>query len=125
MIRTHEVSRLTADPDIRYAQDGKITSASFTTASDRWSNTGKKSDFVRHIAFGTKAEFAYKYLHKGTKIYIVGHIQTGEYEKDGHKVYTTDIVCDDFEFCESAGEKEQKEREDAIAIDDQAELPFK
>ena len=124
MIRTHEIGRLADAPDIRY-KDGKISFASFTVASDRWSSTGKKTDFVRHIAFGRHAEFANKYLHKGTKIFIEGHIVTDSYEKDGHKIYTTDIQVDEFEFCESKGEQDEKERAEAIAIDDMDELPFK
>lgn len=124
MIRTHEIGRLTDAPDIRY-KDGKISFASFTVASDRWSSTGKKTDFVRHVAFADKAEFAQKYLQKGTKIYIEGHIITDSYDKDGRTIYTTDIQVDRYEFCESKGEQDEKERAEAIAIDDMDELPFK
>ena len=125
MIRTHGIGRLTDEPDIRYGQDGKISNATFTLASDRHTSAGNKTDFVRHVAFGRSAEFAERYLHKGTKIFIEGHIVTGSYEKDGRKVYTTDVVVDEFEFCESKGEKAEQTRAEAIAIDDQVELPFK
>ena len=125
MIRTHGIGRLTDEPDVRYGQDGKISNATFTLASDRYTSAGNKTDFVRHVAFGRSAEFAERYLHKGTKIFIEGHIVTGSYEKDGRKVYTTDVVVDEFEFCESKGEKAEQTRAEAIAIDDQVELPFK
>ena len=125
MIRTHGIGRLTDEPDIRYGQDGKISNASFSLASDRYSSAGNKTDFVRHVAFGHNAEFAERYLHKGTKIFVEGHIVTGSYEKDGRKVYTTDIQVDAFEFCESKHEEAAEKRAEAVAIDDQVELPFK
>ena len=125
MIRTHGIGRLTDVPDIRYGQDGKISSASFSLATDRYTSSGNKTDFVRHVAFGHNAEFAERYLRKGTKIFIEGHIVTGSYEKDGRKVYTTDVVVDEFEFCEKKGEQAEEDRAEAIAIDDQVELPFK
>lgn len=126
MIRTHGIGRLTDEPDIRYGQDGKISTATFTLATDRYSSAGNKTDFIRHIAFGYNATFAQNYLHKGTKIFIEGHIQTGSFEdKNGNKHYATDIVVDSFEFCEKKGEDDNKAREVAQAIDDQMELPFK
>lgn len=125
MIRTHGIGRLTDEPDIRYGQDGKVSIATFTIATDRYSSAGTKTDFIHHKAFGHNATFAERFLHKGTKIFIEGHIETGSYEKDGRKVYTTDIVVDEFEFCESKAEKEDNERKEAVAIDDQVELPFK
>lgn len=125
MIRTHGIGRLTDEPDIRYGQDGKISNATFTLATDRYSSAGNKTDFIKHIAFGHNATFAERYLHKGTKIFVEGHLVTGSYEKDGRKVYTTDIVVEEFEFCESKAEKAEEERKEAVAIDDTLELPFK
>ena len=125
MIRTHGIGRLTDEPDVRYGQDGKISNATFTLASDRYTSAGNKTDFVRHVAFGRSAEFAERYLHKGTKIFIEGHIVTGSYEKDGQSRTSTEIVVDAFEFCESKAEKAEQGRVEAVAIDDQVELPFK
>lgn len=98
--------RLVRDPEIRYSQgDNSMAIARFSLAVDR---RGKKSadeqsaDFINCIAFGKNAEFFEKYTSKGTKMNIVGHIQTGSYtNKDGAKVYTTDVVVDSQEFCES------------------------
>lgn len=125
MIRTHGIGRLTDAPEVRYGQDGKISVASFTLATDRYTSSGNKTDFVRHVAFGHNAEFAEKYLIKGTKIFVEGHIQTSKYEKDGQNRTSTEIVVDAFEFCESKGEKAEQAKVEAVAIDDQVELPFK
>lgn len=125
MIHTHGIGRLTEAPEVRYKPDGSISVASFTMATDRYTSAGNKTDFVRHVAFGHNATFAERYLTKGTKIFVEGHIQTGSYEKDGHKVYTTEIVVDEFEFCESKGEKDETDREKAVEETDRLELPFK
>ena len=75
--------------------------ARYTLAIDR-AGKDKGSDFISCVAFGRQGEFAEKYLKKGTKIAVEGRIQTGSYtNKDGQKVYTTDIVIDRHEFCES------------------------
>ena len=81
--------------------------ARYTLAVDRRqsrNNNGddQNADFINCVAFGRTGEFAEKYLHKGTKIAVTGRIQTGSYtNKDGVKVYTTEVVIDDHEFCES------------------------
>ena len=95
------IGRLTRDPDIRYSQsDGKAI-ARYTLAVDRRSKD-QQADFISCVAFGKSAEFAEKYLKKGTKIAITGHIITGNYtDRDGRKVYTTDIAVDEHEFVES------------------------
>lgn len=94
--------RLTADPEIRYTQSGKAV-ASYRLAVDRpFKSDGKQeTDFINCVAWGKTGEFAANYLHKGTKIIVEGRIQTGSYEKDGVKHYTTDIVVERHEFCES------------------------
>lgn len=105
------IGRLTKDPDIRYSQgDNPTAIARYTLAVDR---RGKKvegqpsADFINCVAFGKNAEFAEKYLHKGIKIAVTGRIQTGSYtNKDGQKVYTTEIVVDSSEFVESKGSAE-------------------
>ena len=99
------MGRLTKDPEIRYSQgEEPMAIARYTLAVDRRGskNQDQTADFPSCIAFGKSAEFAEKYLHKGTKIAVTGHIQTGSYtNKEGQKVYTTDIIVEDQEFAES------------------------
>lgn len=99
------MGRLTRDPEVRYSQGDTPTAiARYTLAVDRRTRKdGEASaDFISCVAFGKSAEFAEKYLHKGTKLVITGRIQTGSYtNKDGQKVYTTDVVVEDQEFAES------------------------
>ncbi|MBR6390671.1 MAG: single-stranded DNA-binding protein [Lachnospiraceae bacterium] len=110
MNRVILMGRLTRDPDVRYSQgEGTISNARYTLAVDR--NVSRNSgddqptaDFISCVAFGRTAEFVEKYLKKGTKIAIEGRIQTGSYtNKDGQRVYTTDVIVDRHEFCESRG----------------------
>ena len=102
------MGRLTRDPEVRYTSgDQPMAIARYTLAVDRRqsrNNNGddQNADFINCVAFGRTGEFAEKYLHKGTKIAVTGRIQTGSYtNKDGVKVYTTEVVIDDHEFCES------------------------
>ncbi len=102
------MGRLTRDPDIRYsAGDNSMTVARYTLAVDRrftrrGDDSGQSADFIGCVAFGKSAEFAERYLHQGTKIVVTGRIQTGSYtNRDGQKVYTTDVVVEDQEFAES------------------------
>lgn len=100
------MGRLTRDPEVRYSQgDNAMAVARYTLAVDRRfnrNNDDQTADFINCVAFGRSGEFAEKYLHKGTKIAITGRIQTGSYtNKDGVKVYTTDVVVEDQEFAES------------------------
>ena len=99
------MGRLTRDPEVRYSQGASQTSvARFSIAVDRrFKREGEPdADFFNCTAFGKQAEFVERYLHKGTKIAITGRIQTGSYtNKDGVKVYTTDVVVEDQEFAES------------------------
>ncbi len=100
------MGRLTRDPEVRYSQGDNATAvARYTLAVDRRfnrNNDDQTADFINCVAFGRSGEFAEKYLHKGTKIAITGRIQTGSYtNKDGVKVYTTDVVVEDHEFAES------------------------
>ena len=103
------MGRLTRDPDVRYAPGDNATAyARYTLAVDRRfarrdeDNNGQTADFIGGVAFGKGAEFAEKYLHQGTKIVVTGRIQTGSYtNRDGQKVYTTDVVIEDQEFAES------------------------
>lgn len=96
------IGRTTKDPEIRYSQSNLAISR-FTLAVDRVGKD-KEADFISCIAFGKTAELMEKYAPKGRKIAIQGHIQTGSYDaKDGHKVYTTDVIVERLEFCESKG----------------------
>lgn len=99
------IGRLVADPEVRYSQGEKSSAvARYRLAVDRkFKREGEpEADFINCVAFGRNGEFAEKYLHKGIKIAVVGRIQTGSYtNKDGMKVYTTDIVVEEHEFCES------------------------
>lgn len=101
------MGRLTRDPEIRYSQgNDQMAIARYTLAVDRRFNRNgdQTADFINCIAFGRSAEFAEKYLKQGTKIVATGRIQTGSYtNKDGNKVYTTDVVIEDQEFAESKG----------------------
>ena len=99
------MGRLTRNPDVRYSQnnDQQMCIARYTLAVDR---RGKDAgaDFISCVAFGKNGEFAEKYLKQGTKIAVSGRIQTGSYtNKDGQKVYTTDVVAEEQEFAESKG----------------------
>ena len=100
------MGRLTRDPDVRYTTgERSSTIARYTLAVDRRrrANDGEQTaDFISCVAFDKSAEFAEKYLKQGTKVVITGRIQTGSYvNKDGNKVYTTDVVVEDQEFAES------------------------
>ena len=99
------IGRVVRDAEIRYSQGANTTCiARYTLAVDRkFKQEGQpNADFINCIAFGKLGEFAEKYLHKGVKIAVIGRIQTGSYKnKDGNTVYTTDVVVEEQEFCES------------------------
>ena len=99
------MGRLTRDPEVRYSQGAQSTSvARYTLAVDRKFKKDNEAaaDFISCVAFGKSADFAEKWFRKGTKAVIVGRIQTGSYtNKDGQKVYTTDVVVEEQEFAES------------------------
>lgn len=99
------IGRLTRDPEVRYSGGENATAvARYTLAVDRRFKRDNEptADFIQCVAFGKNGEFAEKYLRQGTKIAVVGHIQTGSYTKDdGSKVYTTNVVVDEHEFAES------------------------
>lgn len=123
------MGRLTKDVEVRYTQgDNPMAIARYTLAVDR---RGKKdgeqtADFINIVAFGKSGEFAEKWLQKGTKVVISGRIQTGSYtNKDGQKVYTTEVVAEDQEFAESKGTSEKKQDEwESIPDGIESDLPF-
>lgn len=128
---------LAKDPDVRYSQGANsMAVARYTLAVDRkFKKEGEQSaDFISCVTFGKNAEFVEKYLKKGSSIAIVGRIQTGSYEKDGKRVYTTDIVVENHEFRERKGSTEQTASTPAPApqadadgffsAGDEGDLPF-
>lgn len=99
------MGRLTRDPEVRYSQgENSMAISRYTLAVDRRfvKNGQQSADFVSCVCFGKSAEFAEKWLKQGIKICITGRIQTGSYtNKDGVKIYTTEVVVEDQEFAES------------------------
>lgn len=99
------MGRLTRDPEVRYSQgESSLAIARFTLAVERrFKRQGEQeADFISCVSFGKTAEFAEKYLKQGTKIAVTGRIQTGSYtNKEGQKVYTTEVVVEETEFAES------------------------
>ena len=108
MNKVQLVGRLTRDPEIRYSQGENATAtARFSVAANRRFKNAEgnyDADFINCVAFGKSAEFVEKYFKKGMAIGLTGRIQTGSYtNKDGQKVYTTDVVVEETEFVESKG----------------------
>ena len=99
------MGRLTRDPEIRYSQgENSSAVARYTLAVERrFKRQGEQdADFIGCVSFGKTAEFIEKYLHQGTKVVVCGRIQTGSYtNKEGQRVYTTDVVAEEVEFAES------------------------
>lgn len=102
------VGRLTKDPEIRVIAESQKSVARFIVAVNRNRN---EADFISCVAFDKKAELLEKYFHKGDRIGVIGSIKTGSYEKDGRKVYTTEIYVDKIEFL-------QDKREEVPGVDD-------
>ena len=128
------MGRLTKDPELKTTQSG-LSFCRFTVAVDRYSKDGEdKTDFINCVAWRKTAEFIDNYFSKGQRIALAGSIQTGSYtDKDGRTVYTTDVLVDKAEFCESKKNgdsapaptraRKPKETED-IALDISEDLPF-
>lgn len=124
--------RLTSDPAIRYTQDGRPI-ASFRLAVTEGYGDKKRTDFIGCKSFGTGAEFVQRNAFKGQEVMVCGKWQTGEYEKDGHKVYTNEVSVSEFQPVTWKGQEERKEQKEAPqaaefvpvqgSIDDQ-DLPF-
>ena len=110
------MGRLTRDPDVRYSSgDGSTAVARYILAVDRrfHRDGDATADFIGCVAFGRQAEFTEKYLRQGTKIAITGRIQTGSYtNREGRKVYTTDVVVEEQEFAE--GKNAERPREQGV-----------
>jgi len=136
MNRVELTGRFTKDPVISYSQNGGSV-ASFTLAVDRSVKKGdewvREADFIRCVAFGKKAEFVEKYFSKGSFAVVSGSIKTGNYDKDGTKVYTTDIWVENIEFGGGKTETEPRKPTQTADIGDEfmnipddidEELPF-
>lgn len=119
------LGRLTKDVELRYSANGETAIARFTVAVSR---RGKKdeADFIQCKAFGKTAELIEKYFRKGSQICIVGRIETGSYDdKDGKKVYTTDVICEDFDFIGKKDEQKQEApKQTEQTADPWDDLPF-
>lgn len=120
------MGRLTRDVEIK---DGDTKVGRYSLAVDRRFTKEKETDFINCVCFGKAAEFAEKYLKKGTKVVVTGRIQTGSYtNKDGQKIYTTDVIVEDQEFAESKNNSEQTTSNENDFMDisktDMSEMPF-
>lgn len=120
------IGRLTKNPEVRYNPQTQNAVARFTVAIDDGYGDNKKTNFIPVVAFGKQAESCEKYLEKGRLVAVEGKIQTGSYEKNGQKVYTTDVIANRVEFLEWGEKKEQVKEDDAPAgfstIDE--DIPF-
>lgn len=102
------IGRLTRDPELRYTSDNTAT-ARFSLAVDRnYSNQNgeREADFINIVVFGKQAENVQKYLTKGSQVAIDGRIQTGSYEKDGVRRYTTDVIAQSVQFLDTRSSRE-------------------
>ena len=129
MNKTISIGNLTDDPKITETSTGK-KKAEFTLALNRIKDG---ADYPRFVAWEKKAELIENWCHKGMKLAVVGHIQTGSYEGKSGKVYTTDIIVDGIEFCEkkpkdeTTGQPKENPSDEFMKIPDgmDEELPFK
>ena len=111
MNRVELVGRITRDPELRYTSSN-IASVRFTLAVNRNftnQNGEREADFINCVAWRNQAENIKKYVSKGSLVSVEGRIHTGSYEKDGQRVYTTDVVADNVQFLESKGQRAQEE----------------
>lgn len=126
MNKVIEIGRMTKDPEPYYTQgEEPVCISKFSLAVNRGSNNDK-ADFFNCVAFGKTAEFINKYFKKGMKIALEGHLQSGSYnDKNGNKVYTTDIVVEQCEFCEKKvdGEASGSSHENSNVTDGFMNIP--
>lgn len=132
MNRVELIGRLTKDVEARYSQgENAMCIARFTLAVDRkYKKDGETTaDFINIVAFGKTGEFAEKYFHQGMKVAVCGRIQTGSYtNKEGNKVYTTEVIAEELEFCEKKGDTPQPAPADEGFMsvpEGMGDLPFK
>ena len=102
------VGRLTRDPDLRYGSSNNAVMRTSIAVDRQFTNQSgeRETDFINIVAFGNRAEVMKKYLTKGSQIAVSGRIQTGSYDgQDGKRVYTTDVIIDEFQFLDSKGSR--------------------
>lgn len=120
------IGRFTRDPEVRY-DTNSVAIARFSLAVDRkYQKQGedRQADFINCVAFGKTAEFIEKYFKKGAKAAAVGRIQTGSYtNKEGQKVYTSDVVIEDVEFAESKGSRDNTQAAESSDVDGFMNIP--
>lgn len=105
------IGNLTRDPDVRYTTGANQTAvARFSIAVNDGYGDKKRVDYPNIVVFGKQAENCQKYLHKGSKVAITGRIQTGSYEKDGRKIYTTDVIANSVEYLKTEQVVQEVER---------------
>lgn len=127
------IGRLTRDPEVRYSQGQsgeQMAIARFSIAVDRRTNGEASADFPSCVAFGKTAQFIEKFFKQGMKVALEGRLQTGSYiNRDGNKVYTTDVIVEAAEFAESKKVSEEATQPSAgfmeIPTDIENDLPFK
>lgn len=116
------MGRLARDPDCDMTQSGKKKARMSIAVDRRISRANAQpgqqtADFIGLVAWEKTAEFAEQYLHKGTRILVEGRIQTGSYEKDGVKRYTTDVICERIEFADSKAQSGTQNNSPDGAVD--------
>ena len=123
MNRVSLIGRLTKDPEVRYTGENNTCVARYTLAVNRMK---EGADFISCVAFGKCGEFAEKYLKKGQQIGVAGRLQTGSYEKDGQKHYTTDVVVESHTFCGKSEGNSAPSNADFMAVPEgiEDEIPF-
>ena len=104
------IGRMTKDAQLGYTSNTQKAVAKFTLAVDR---INEGTDFINCTAFGKQAENIEKYVKKGNRLAVAGRIQTGSYERDGQKIYTTDVIVDNAEFIEPKKEYSENHKEEA------------
>ena len=123
------IGRLTRDPDVRYNPNTQVAVARFTIAIDSGYGDNKRTDFPSIVVFGKMAEVVEKYLKKGSQVAVQGRLQTGSYEKDGVRHYTTDIIASNIKFLakpkqdSNTSSSEQNDIPEGFAMIDE-EFPF-
>lgn len=122
MNKTQLLGRLTKDIDLKYTQS-QTAVGRFTLAVPRMKKDDE-SDFISCKVWGKRAEIMEKYVKKGHKVCIAGRLETGSYEKDGHKVYTTEVVVEDFDFLETRKQTDQSHSEGDQSLPDGFEQSY-
>ena len=126
MNKTYIIGRVTKDIELRYGAASQTAVAKFSVAVDDGYGEKKKTNFIPVIAFGKTAEACEKYTGKGLRVLVEGKIDTGSYEKDGRKIYATDVIAEKIEFIDwkksNTGQIQAEVPDGFAALD--CEVPF-